>query len=136
MKAVLRFGPNAPLVEQVLARARSLDDDEGMALLEANRRMLVTNQRLSMALRDVVYAAYRSDREDALDRALRAGRLAVRVFPSSRRQAALGGIVGRLCETLVVLELLPLDSREVLLAPWRSVIDDTLGNEVPTPFAS
>jgi hypothetical protein len=134
MTTALGFGPNTPLVEGVLARSRRLTDAEGMALLDANRRMLVTDPWLSVALRDVVYAAYRSDREVAMDRALRAGRNSIRLFDRTRRQAALGGIIGRLCEALVVLELLPLDSRELMLAPWRSVIDAGIGKDVPSPF--
>jgi|SRR3954454_9101595 len=134
MKVVADFGPNTLLVEEVLARARDLDPDGGMRLLDANRRLLVTNRRLGVALRDVVYAAYRSGREDAMERGRRAGRQSIRLFEGSRRQAALGGIIGRLCETLVVLELLPLDSREVLMAPWRSAIDAQCGDGVRSPF--
>jgi len=128
------YGPNSLLVEEVLARARRLDEAEGSGLLEANRRLLVTNHRLSAALRDVVYAGYRFGREDEMARAERVGRGTVRLFPGTRRQLALAGMVGRLCETLVVVELIPLESRDLLLAAWRAVIDDRLGAGLGSPY--
>ena len=127
------YGPNSQLVDDVLPRARTLGDDEGLALLEANRRHLVTNQRLNGALRDIVQAAFRSRRQAALARADQDGRGAVSLFPGSSRQLALAGVVGRLCETLVVVELLPPETREMLLTPWRLSIDQAIGDAVPSP---
>jgi hypothetical protein len=118
------YGPNAERVEALLARAASLTESEGLTLLRANHRAISTGHGLGAALRDIVFAAHRTGRTNALSRAERAGRSSVRVFAGTARGAGVAGIVSRLAETLVVADAIPIESYRFMMQTWDEAIAD------------
>jgi hypothetical protein len=118
------FGPNSERVEALLARAASLTESEGMALLRANHRSISTGRGLGAALRDIVFAAHHTGRANAVSRAERAGRSSVTVFAGTARGAGVAGIIGRLAETLVVADAISVESYRFMMRAWDEAIRD------------
>jgi hypothetical protein len=119
---VTLYGPNSARVEALLARAASLTESEGAILLQANHRAISTGHGLGAALRDIVFAAHRTGRTNELSRADRAGRSSVTVFGGTARGAGVAGIVGRLAETLVVADAIPVESYRFMMRAWDEAI--------------
>ena len=124
--AIARFGPNSARVEELLRRASQLTLDEAESLCQA-QLLLLGSPAHHVAIEAVVAAAFSADRKDAMRAAELAGRTAIRVVPSPARAAMLGGIVGRMAEALVVIDLVPVDRLEPLLHAWRVTIGNVPG---------
>ena len=118
------LGPNEPRIDALLARARTLTEAEAIAIFEEHRKLLASTGYLGVALRDVVYAMRRSERETMALRAERLGRSAVTVFPGTARGRGVAGIVGRAAEALVVADEVPAETLQFLLRPLREAISE------------
>ncbi|MFL5779413.1 MAG: hypothetical protein ACJ761_10790 [Chloroflexota bacterium] len=125
------YGPNTGAVQELIARAREIDGRAAETLHQGLRGWVLGGPEFHTALSDVVRAAHRSGRHEAMLSAERDGQGAV--VDAVRYAGPVRRVTGITVETIVVGDLISQASWEYLTGPWSHVLEDAGEGPVARP---